>query len=158
MDDFVKCREVLVRYGRSRKTKRKLSNSEDVAKLLRRIVTDNSVEHMVVLFLDAKNSLVGWRIVAQGSPTNCPVSPQSVFQSALLIGANAIIVAHNHPSGEVEPSKEDRECMSRLAAISAICCMRFLDALVWSDDKYYSFQDTRTMPLVKKELLWIDQP
>lgn len=68
---------------------------------------DMDREHFVVLALNARGGIVGYKVVASGSATACLVSPREVFRAALALDAIHIVVAHNHPSGDPTPSPED---------------------------------------------------
>src|SRR5690606_16566701 len=61
----------------------------------------------IVLAVDAKNRILGWHLAGKGDVSNCPASPGAIFRAALAVGASGIVLVHNHPSGEPEPSRDD---------------------------------------------------
>ena len=108
-DDVHIIREVHLNYGLSGPLCAPLTDSDAVAEFLRGVVSDTTREHAVAIYLDPKNRPLGWRIVSIGTDVSAPVKPLLVLQPAVLLGANAMIFAHNHPSGDLEPSPEDLE-------------------------------------------------
>lgn len=88
---------------------------EAAERVLRAIFADldGDREHMVVLALNARNRIVGFKEVASGTETTCSISPTSIFRTALALGGVAIILAHNHPSGDPDPSPDDRATTQR---------------------------------------------
>ncbi|MBK6847831.1 MAG: DNA repair protein RadC [Proteobacteria bacterium] len=98
-------------------------------------------EVFVVLALDAKNRLLSLTQVAQGSVTGVEVHPREVFAPLLREQAAAGIVAHNHPSGDPEPSEADRQLTDRLAHGGRLLGIPLLDHLVVGDGSFVSFAD-----------------
>jgi len=92
----------------------------------------------VILLLDTKNRINAAHIVAVGSLDSCPVHPREVFKAAVLANAAAVIVAHNHPSGDPTPSCEDRQLALRLKQAGDILGIPLLDFLVVGDGRYVS--------------------
>jgi DNA repair protein RadC len=91
-------------------------------------------EHFTVVLLDARNRVVGVNTVSIGTLTASLVHPREVFKPAILANAAAIIVAHNHPSGDPEPSNEDVAITQRLGEAGALLGIRLLDHLVLGAD------------------------
>jgi len=110
----------------------------EVHKFLVPYISAQPREKFIVLTL-AGNGVVGMEVVSQGTSDTTLVSPKEVFKAALLTNANAIIVAHNHPSGQVEPSQNDKVVCRSLKQAAEILDVRLLDFLVLAKDKYYSF-------------------
>jgi len=96
-------------------------------------------EYMLVLHLDARHTLIGFEEVAHGSQNVVHVHASDVFRGALVGGANAIIVAHNHPSGDPLPSEEDRALTKGLHAAGDLLGMTVLDHLIIGDGRFYAF-------------------
>ncbi len=94
-----------------------------------------------VLALDAKNRVLALRQVAQGSATQVEVHPREVFGPAVREGAAAIIVAHNHPSGDPEPSEQDRTLTTRLKRSSEILGIPLLDHVIVAGATFVSLAD-----------------
>lgn len=118
-----------------------VSRSRQVADLHRDLVGDVAREHFAVYYLDAGNRVIGRELVAIGSAHEVSVLPSEVFRGALLAGAYAIIAAHNHPSGLVEPSAADDQMTQRLRAAGDLIGITVLDHVVVGADKHFSYAD-----------------
>lgn len=135
-------RELMVRYrGNKGLSFDPIGSPADAARLLRQVMPDNVREHFVVLFLDGRHHVVAYFVVATGTATSCLVGVREIFQAALVAGATALLVGHNHPSGSTEPSKEDRAITHRLKEAGELLGIPVLDHLVIGSDDYYSFKD-----------------
>ena len=99
-------------------------------------------EAFVVVALDAKNVPIGRPImVALGTATSVAVHPRDVFRIAVKRNAVSVIVGHNHPSGDPEPSQDDRALTGRLVSAGDILGITVLDHLVMAAGQWVSFQD-----------------
>jgi DNA repair protein RadC len=98
-------------------------------------------EDMIAVDLDAKYQPIAWRIISSGSLNMSIVHPREVYKGALLHNAAALIIAHNHPSGDPAPSREDRELTTRLVAGGKLLGITLLDHIIVGDSRYYSFAD-----------------
>jgi len=130
----------VVREGRARHSE-PLRLSTDVFRFLERKARRWDREHVVTLALDGKNRVLGFEIVSIGTLTASLVHPREVFKAAILANAAAIIVAHNHPSGDPTPSAEDRAITQRLKDAGELLGIRLLDHVVLGDGRYHSFAD-----------------
>lgn len=106
---------------------------------------DLKVEQFVVLLLDAKARIQSEHLVSQGTLTNAPVNPREVFRHAIRHAAAAILVIHNHPSGDPEPSEDDIATTRRLVAAGELVGVKVLDHLVIGDGSYVSFLERRLL-------------
>jgi DNA repair protein RadC len=114
----------------------------EAAAILRPLFAGLDREQFVVLLLDAQHSPIGINIVSIGSLTASVVHPRESFKAAILANAAAVIIAHNHPSNSVEPSREDVELTRRLREAGELLGIRVLDSLVLGEgDSLYSFVD-----------------
>lgn len=93
------------------------------------------------MLLDGKNRLAGFNVVSIGSLTASLVHPREVFKAAILANAAAMIVVHNHPSGDPTPSAEDIAITQRLRQAGELLGISLLDHVVIGDDRYVSFAD-----------------
>lgn len=91
---------------------------------------DHDREHFVVLALDVRKRTIGYKVVSSGTAAACLVHPREVFRAALALGAHAVIVAHNHPSGEAVASPEDRSIACRLEEAGRILGIPVLDQFI----------------------------
>ena len=119
-----------------------MRNSQCVAQLLQEYLKDTDREHFVVLFLDQKNRLTGMHTVSMGSMTASVIHPREVFKAAILAQAAAIVCGHNHPSGDVQPSREDRATTTRLLQAGKILGIDLVDhVIIGAPGVYFSFAD-----------------
>lgn len=118
-----------------------VTSPEDCVGLLMPLLRYETHEKFVVIILNAKNKVLGIRQISEGSLSTAVVHPREVFQKAIMNHAAAIICAHNHPSGDPTPSKEDKDLTSTLAATGKILGIPVLDHVVVGDGLYYSFKE-----------------
>ena len=98
-------------------------------------------ERMFVLALNSKNKIDGVIQVAQGGLNVAAVSPREIFSKALLVNANSIILAHNHPSGDPTPSEEDIRLTERMVEAGRLLGIKVLDHVILGvDDEYISLK------------------
>lgn len=98
-------------------------------------------EQFRVILLDGKSSSLGIATLTTGGLSSCFVDLKHIFALALKANASAIIVAHNHPSGNVTPSTADKNLTARFAAAAAILDIKFQDHIIVSGERYTSFSD-----------------
>jgi len=98
-------------------------------------------EQFLSLLLNGRNQLIGFNLVSIGTLTSALVHPREVFKPAILASAAAIILVHNHPSGDPEPSSEDRALTSRLKEAGEIIGIRILDHVVIGDGRFRSLSE-----------------
>jgi len=113
----------------------------DVPSAVQALIGDKDREHFVVLHLDGKHHVVSAEVVSIGTLTSSLVHPREVFKAAFLANASAIICAHNHPSGNVTPSVEDRTVCKRLKEAGELLGVPLLDFLVVSADGSWGARD-----------------
>lgn len=97
-------------------------------------------EHFVAFYLNTQNCLIERQTISIGTLNSSLVHPREVFEPALSFHAASIIVAHNHPSGELEPSQEDREVTKRLTEAGKIIGIDVIDHIILGKKGYLSFQ------------------
>ena len=104
----------------------------------RRLLANKDREHFVVLHLDAKHHVASAELTAIGTLSSAPVHPREIYKAAILANAAAIIAAHNHPSGDPEPSREDLSILDRLRTASELVGIPLLDFLVIAGSHHWS--------------------
>ncbi len=97
-------------------------------------------EHFLALYLDARNVIINREIVSVGSLNANIVHPREVFRPAIAQGAAAVILVHNHPSGDVSPSNEDLKLTSRLAEAGRLLGIEVLDHVIVARSRFMSFR------------------
>lgn len=126
-------REVALTYPRHLERLKIVSTQGDAAAIVWDIVAGRPQEHFVVLHLDTKQQVVGYSIAGIGTVDACIIHPREVFVPALMNNASSILIAHNHPSGIVEPSPQDIEITRQLRAVGEILGIPVLDSIIVCD-------------------------
>jgi len=132
----LRCLETRLRYG-----KEVLSNSKDVCAYLQLHLGEEKNEVFSALFLDSRNRLLAFEKLFQGTVNEAVIYPRTIVQKALEHNAAGVLVAHNHPSGECNPSLADRELTRDLRTILGIINVRVLDHIIVSGTNSYSFAE-----------------
>jgi DNA repair protein RadC len=124
----------------SEKPTRILKSPEDVAAEVKSQLKGKKKEHFLVLCLDTRNRLIDRKLVSMGSLDTSIVHPREVFKEAISSCAASVILAHNHPSGNSEPSKEDVELTRRLVRTGEIVGIDVLDHIIVCDKGFVSLK------------------
>ena len=119
-----------------------LESPEAVAAYLWYDLATEPVERFGVLMLDVKNRPIGRRVITQGTATETLAHPREIFRWAAQAGATRLIIAHNHPSGSVDPSPEDLALTEQLLQGSQILGIPLLDHLILSSHCHQSLRQT----------------
>ncbi|WP_447976775.1 RadC family protein [Candidatus Nitrospira bockiana] len=119
----------------------RIGSSKDLFHHYYPLLRDLRREVFKIVLLDAKHAVIRDATVSQGSLTLSIVHPREVFSLAIREAAAAVIFLHNHPSGDPQPSAEDRELTARLVAAGNLLGIRVLDHLIIGDGRYVSFAD-----------------
>jgi DNA repair protein RadC len=104
-----------------------------------RDLKNETKEHFITLHLDGKNRIVCKEVVSIGSLNQSIVHPREVFKTALLSNAAAIVLIHNHPTGDTTPSSEDKSITKRLCEAGEILGIKVLDHIIIGEDSFLSF-------------------
>lgn len=112
------------------KTPKPVRGPDDVVALIGKKLRDEAREHFLVLLLNARHECVAVETVSIGSLNASIVHPREVFRPAVLASAASIIVAHNHPSGDPEPSEEDISITQRLVQVGELLGIGLLDHVI----------------------------
>jgi DNA repair protein RadC len=129
-----------------------LNNSKQLFDFLTFELRDRSREAFLVIFLNAKNNVLGTEILFEGTLTSSSVYPREVVKAALEYRAAAVIFAHNHPSGDPTPSSEDLMITQKLLAALHLVGILVHEHLIIGADHYYSFADQGHMARMIAEL------
>lgn len=113
---------------------------DDILPLLNGIASQRQ-EHFLVLTFDSINNLISRRLVFLGTVSSTIVHPREVFAVAVSDLATSIIICHNHPSGDVRPSADDKRTTKHLVRAGEILGVSVIDHLIVSRGKYYSFAE-----------------
>lgn len=98
------------------------------------------LEEFKVMFLNQANKVLGIYSLSKGGINQCTVDIRHIYSIALKVNASAIIVAHNHPSGNLKPSREDLKITSQIASAGEILNIKLLDHLIITEVDYFSIE------------------
>lgn len=122
----------------------KIKRSSDAYALCKTIWNEGTIdllEEFKALFLNQSNSVLGIYNMSKGGLTGTIADPRLLFAAALKCSAVNIFLIHNHPSGNLKPSRADEDLTQRMTAAAKLLDMRILDHLIISTDGYFSFAD-----------------
>lgn len=120
---------------------RKVQCPQNGVDLMKQFLGDVDREHFVVMCLDSKNQPTALNICHIGSLNSSIVHPREVFKTAILSNAASIMVGHNHPSGNPEPSEADINVTRRLEEAGELMGIKLLDHLIIGEDTYVSLKE-----------------
>ena len=123
-----------------RATAPRLASAQDVYEALIDLRAEDR-EHFVAFDLDVRHRVIIRRVVHIGTLTGVEVHPREVFKPAIVNSAAAIIIAHNHPSGDPSPSRQDIELTERLRETGTLVGIVILDHVVFATEGYVSFAE-----------------
>ena len=141
----IRCRVCLVRDGAYGEII-KINEPSDAYELVKAELANSDREMFLSIMLTVKNVLIGVETVSIGSIVAITVTPRDVFKSAILANAVAIIVCHNHPSGELTPSINDIEVTKQLVNAGELLGIKVLDHLIVSDQGYKCLREYNEFP------------
>lgn len=119
---------------------KRITSASDVYSLLHEYSLKEK-EHFLTITLDGQSKVIEKRVVHIGTLNQSLVHPREVFRPAILDNAAGIIIAHNHPSGTLEASREDVQITQRLKEVGKLVGISLLDHVIISSKGYYSFSD-----------------
>ena len=135
------CLELARRLERScNKSHAAFKSPEDVHRYLQKDLLFEDREHFIVLAVNTKNEIVGRHVVSIGTLNQTLVHPREVFNWAIKRSAAGIIIAHNHPSGHVEPSQEDLALTKRMVSCGELLGIKVIDHIIIAHHQYYSLK------------------
>lgn len=142
--DIVKIK--MVKESSVKYENRRIKNPWDAYKIFNDYIDDSNKEMFVLMCLNNKNEPTHISTISIGSINESIATPAEVFKVALLSNANKIMICHNHPSGDPQPSESDRNITERLYDSGDIMGIKLLDHIIIGDDVYYSFKENDEEP------------
>jgi DNA repair protein RadC len=134
-------REIACRMARAEVRSRPvLSNWQALIAYLQTAMAYEQIEQFRILFLDRRNNLIADEVQQRGTVSHTPVYPREVMKRALILNASALIVVHNHPSGDPKPSRDDIETTRELKAAANALELELHDHVVIGHGKHASFR------------------
>lgn len=141
----MKARELLVRYRPTDPTvatsARRISDAKSAAAICVPLLKDQAQEVFTILLLDAKHRLIAINEIARGALTSVDVPIRLIIRAALLTDAIAVVLAHNHPSGDPAPSQDDIALTRRVVAAGELFGISVVDHIVVGDGRYVSLKE-----------------
>ena len=128
------------RYKDSQRPVKKINCAEDVFNLFHERLKDKKEEHFYILMLNAQNNVIGEERISIGILDASIVHPREVFKPAIRNSASKIILVHNHPSGDPEPSAEDKEITRRLIEAGEGLGIKVVDGVIIGKEKWESLK------------------
>lgn len=123
-----------------------LKDTKDAYERFLPLLDDLSQEHFLVMYLNQNNKVLKIECVSNGGVTHAIADPKIIFKNAINIGATALIVSHNHPSGSPRPSETDRLLTKQLIAAGKLLDIQVVDHIIIGKECYYSFHERSEMP------------
>lgn len=120
---------------------KKIKSSTDIGNYLVDLMGNYKQEYFNIILLDTKNNIIGVKNISKGSLNSTIVHPREVFKEAVKKSTASLILAHNHPSGETDPSKEDIGITKKLLEVGNIVGINVLDHIIIGQNKYFSFKE-----------------
>ena len=136
--------EIARRLSSRRQSRARIKSPGDVGQLLMEDMRYLDREHFRVILLNSKNQVLGIESVAVGSLNSAIVHPREIFKLPVKRSAAAVILVHNHPSGDPTPSQEDVEVTRRLVEVGNLLGIEVLDHIVIGDNCYLSLRESHT--------------
>lgn len=119
----------------------KLNSAIYIYEYFKDLLGDKKQEYFYAVYLDTKGNFLGKKCLFIGTINNSIIHPREIFKEAYLLSANSLICVHNHPSGDVTPSKEDIMVTKKLKEIGIIHGIILIDHVIIGKNNYYSFYD-----------------
>jgi len=136
--------EVELSYKPKFKNLHKVISSEDAYKYLLPTYKEGTIcykEYFKVLFLNQSNQVLGYTLISEGGITETCADVRVILQAALLTNSVALVLAHNHPSGNPRPSRQDMDITKQVKGAARLMRITVIDHLILTDTGYYSFAD-----------------
>ena len=133
--------ELGIRRNASDKKKETVAKSADIAEYLRANFEYLQQEVFVVVFLNRSNKVIHHQIVSEGGLTGTVADPRVILKKALEHNATSLILCHNHPSGNLRPSKADEVLTQKIKQAATLLDIQLMDHIIVSSEGYFSFAD-----------------
>lgn len=133
--------ELQRRVSFTRNMNRKVQGARDVFEYMKGRIPDETKEHLFVLFLSTKNQILRHETVTIGTLTASLIHPREIYKAAIRESAHSIILVHNHPSGDVQPSNADKQVTTILKQAGDLLQIELLDHVIVGLDDWFSFRD-----------------
>ena len=136
--------EITLKLKKGETLKAKIKSSNDAAQIFKQIWDVDSLEiyeSVICLFLNRANNTIGWFKVSQGGLSGTVIDNKLILSTALKCLASSIIIAHNHPSGNTQPSQADVSVTTKLKTACQTLEISLVDHLIITEESFYSMAD-----------------
>jgi len=131
------------RYSQAKNPIKKITSAKDVFDLFHERLKDEKQEKFIILMLNSKNHLIGEKEISKGTLDSTITHPREIFRYAIKNSAAKIILIHNHPSGDPEPSGEDLSITKTLFESGNLLGIKLIDHVIIGNKEYYSFKEEK---------------
>ena len=124
--------------------RQKVTTSHSAYEIFTQLFSTDTIDYresFIVLYLNRASQVLGYSVISQGGTASTVVDIKMVFQTALLTNVSCIILAHNHPSGNLQPSIEDNRLTDRIKEAAKLFDITVLDHIIITNESFYSFSD-----------------
>ena len=118
-----------------------IKNPQSVVKAIRASIKDKAKEHFKLILLDTRNKIIGISTISIGTLNASLVHPREIFKEAIIHNSASVVLAHNHPSGDPEPSEEDLTITKRLVESGKILGIEVIDHIIIGKTNFSSFKE-----------------
>ena len=118
-----------------------IKNPQSVVKAIRASIKDKAKEHFKLILLDTRNKIIGISTISIGTLNASLVHPREIFKEAIIHNSASVVLAHNHPSGDPEPSEEDLTITKRLVDSGKILGIEVIDHIIIGKTNFFSFKE-----------------
>ena len=135
-------------YKPTTRKRSKVASSADAYKILLPTYKEGTIdykEYFKVLFLNQASQVLGYTLISEGGITETSVDVRLILQAALLTNSVSLILAHNHPSGNLKPSIQDIQLTKFIKEAAELMRINVLDHIIMTSESYYSFNDEGTL-------------
>ena len=134
---------VRIVYSKKHGDRKQITSSNDAYQILKSIWSKqiDTREEMIILLLDRSNSVLGYHVLSMGGITGTVADIRLLYSVALNSLATSVIMSHNHPSGNLNPSKQDQDLTKKVQDAGKLMDIQLLDHVIITNSSYYSFAD-----------------
>jgi DNA repair protein RadC len=125
--------------------RKKIQSSKDVFELFQVELAEKKYEGFWLLLLDRANKIIGQEKISEGGTAGTVADPKRIFKTAIDRHASSLILCHNHPSGNVEPSQADISLTKKMIQAGTLLDIQILDHIIIGEENYFSFADENMM-------------
>ena len=118
-----------------------IKNPQSIVKAIRSSIKDKAKEHFKLILLDSRNKIIGISTISIGTLNANLVHPREIFKEAIMHNSASVVLAHNHPSGDPEPSEEDLKITERLVESGKILGIEVIDHIIIGKTNFASFKE-----------------